>query len=45
MAHDPLAAAETGLKEPAHLSSALIPGRREGRQGAGPPSSSWATQL
>lgn len=31
-----LAAAETGREEPAHLSSALIPGGREGRQGAGP---------
>lgn len=40
----PLAAAETELEEPAHLSSALIPGGREGRQGLGllekPPSSS-----
>lgn len=30
-----LAAAETGQDEPAHLSSALIPGGREGRQGLG----------
>lgn len=31
-----LAATETRLEEPAHLSSALIPGGREGRQRAGP---------
>lgn len=44
-----LAAAETGLEEPVHLSSALIPGGREGRQGAGPhpeaspaPAAAWA---
>lgn len=31
-----LAATDTGQEESAHLSSALIPGGREGRQGAGP---------